>query len=248
MRFSYQVPVLFVISLGILSAAHGQDDSAPSMGAESAAAPRSCPAGAFSFKVPQPPAGMVAKMSVSLDANCQPVYGPVSFLPEAIVAAAAEDAPAPRNHVELNPVDELSGYTASAYKCFRSSWTLFDPINIPLNQVYGNVCRGWNGTILTSYNVSGGYIYHRELGPAGPGWTPHRAANTQLSGCVGCTSAQFRQHAEFSYKGTFDPTGTVYYNSVNVQETIYGTGAKACIYGVSYRNWSFLWHTSVQCS
>lgn len=212
-----------------------------------------CGAGVVEINLPKPPSGMQTTMNVTLNDNCKPVYGLVQFQ---VVEQNPDDYVAGRfstlvstlhlerlgliNRPFLHPVN-----TGDA--CFTAWLKLYDVIGLLLNGVRSEVCWSWNGAVVTSYSVGGEYEAHREYTPAGPGWTIINPYNSQTGGCVGCANATFRQHAEFSYRGVFDPSGMLHYNAISIDEAITSTGYKNCSFSLSYSNWFSGWWTSTHC-
>lgn len=214
-----------------------------------------CPGGVLDIILPEPPAGMVSTMDVTLDDNCQPVFGPVKLIPQSQLALRNTDNSVTGKLATLSESlpgreksSRVTALAGSGSRCFHADLTLRDPIGIALNWVYADVCWSWNGSVVTSYSNNGGWGAHAEYTPAGPGWTGLNAYNNKTAGCVGCGSVSFRQHTEFSYRGVFDASGNLYYNTIDVYETINGSGSRTCAYTLVYRNWFSGWFTTNACT
>lgn len=104
-----------------------------------------------------------------------------------------------------------------------------------------------DGSVVTGWN-SGGYTgQHPEFGTCGPGWQLASSSLVQYSGGTGQSWVTAKSHAEFSYLGVFDCSGTQYYNVFEHFVTGYGSGASACNYTYSLRKTFTGFHLQVQC-
>lgn len=210
-----------------------------------------CPEGIIDVRLPEAPTGMVSTREVTLDTDCQPIYGPVQFVPLAQVPQPTKRDYATGHFETIKSGQGQAiplGPLVNCQGSFHAALRLYDVIGLLLNEVYSDVCWSWNGTNVTGYSASGGYNYHPEYTPAGPGWTPINPYNVQSNGCVGCSYVTIHQHTEFSYKGVFDPSGTLYYNTLDDYENLFGSGTKSCTFTFRYRNWYTGWHNWTQCS
>jgi hypothetical protein len=119
-----------------------------------------------------------------------------------------------------------------------------DRANLVLNVLHTDTSWTWNGSIVTSYD-SGGYVaYHREA--TNTGWNPHNVYNVLSSGCAGCSSATIHAHAEFSYQGVFDPSGTLFYDILDNYPTVYNNGVWACNLTLYARHYSGAWKSWIK--
>jgi hypothetical protein len=219
------------------------------------AADEPCPEGNINVDLPQAPAGKASTMVITIDENCQPVYGPIKF-----VAPDEANVESNDKNVVAGSFDEVRVSTlsldpslgadyaplAGGSTCFTAFLRLNDVVGLQLNKVYGNVCWSWSGTIVTSASAGGGWQAHSEA-PVFPGWGAINPWNAQTGGCAGCSYISFRQHTEFNYRGVFDPSGTLYYNTIEVNEYLYGAGSRACSFSFVYRNWFPGWNTATGC-
>lgn len=81
------------------------------------------------------------------------------------------------------------------------------------------------------------------------GWTVEPSSYLAITGGgVGSLYASSQAHAEFSYRGFFDCSGTTYYNILDTQLTGYGDGSPStCAYRFSARNLAFGWYMERLC-
>lgn len=81
------------------------------------------------------------------------------------------------------------------------------------------------------------------------GWTLEPSSYLQVNeGGIGQMYASSRAHAEFSYAGIFDCSGTTYYNILDTKLTGYGDGSPStCAYRFWARNLAFGWYMERLC-
>lgn len=235
---------LLAISLAVLVAA-SSGTAFPAARAE-ASTPPPCPGGKLSSTLPKAPPGMTARQTVTIDANCKPVWGPVEFVPrEAVSHAPEKDVKTGtfkrlQADVKDTPTRLLpQAIVPMSLATVHNENDLFDPVGILLNKLYTDMSYGFDGWIVTSYDVGGGYSYHTEYGPCGSGWYPVNPFSRLTAGGAGDTEASFQQHVEFGYKGTFD--------CMDNWETVWGNGSHVCSQDLHSRNWFPGWSWQHHC-
>jgi len=186
---------------------------------------------------------------VTLNEDCSVNEGPVEEIPASEVPLPADPS------LVLPSVDEGFQATEGAIRSMGTfsrqivnSSEIKDPVGILLTALYTNA--RWDGdfTRITGYSVGASVSRHRETGPLGDvgGWNYVRGTNG--GGCaLPCARADFSQHAEFSYRGGFDPTGTLYYNTHDNTEALFGDSRFECSYAISARKWFPGWTWTKTC-
>jgi hypothetical protein len=187
-------------------------------GTASAAPPapaRECGAIHLVGSLPAPSAGTAVRQSISIDENCRVVRGPVKVL--AARAGAARLA-------------------AATYHTYSE---MYDCCNIVMSALYTDSSATTAGGQVTSSSTTFSTHVNRE--PWNAGWTVRTA--TSAGGCpVACASARYDHHAEFSYQGIFDATGTWYYNVHDSAAVLNGDGTVTCQQSVTLRHTFVGWN------
>jgi len=210
-----------------------------------------CPGGTLSTSLPVPPRGMVSTRTVTLDKNCNPVYGAVQIVPITQVVTASKGSltgatfPGLSARAALVPVTPASSWTVNA------SQSIWDCCGIQLNRVYTSGSWTENG-LIQSYSIGGGYQAHSENSPpsCGHGWSPANSSHTQTGGGVGQSSVAFHTHSDFSYIGVFDCSGATYYNTLDNYTTVYAAanGNATCNFTRWSRTWLGSWSWQSSCT
>lgn len=208
-----------------------------------------------SVSFPQPPPGFKVVQPHEVNPfTCEIIAGEVELVP--LTGAEEEQA---NTSEALTPVTQQAGSLASGFAAAAGCGEMHtrslvkdnDKANILINAVKTDSSWCWDGAVVTSYNSGGIVEWHREF-PTG-GWRAENVFNVVASGCAGCDHARIHAHADFSYQGVFDPTGTRYYNHLNNWPRLNGNGSWACELYVDFKNkpndipgvirW-FTWHPS----
>jgi hypothetical protein len=143
-----------------------------------------------------------------------------------------------------NDASAPSAATAAAARCAR--WNTHSRVydnnvaKIKINELTTTTRWCWRNGKITSASSPADYSYHEEKRfgiclPTGCGWKPRNVFNRLLAGCVGCSSAKVHAHADFSYRGLFDPIGRRYYNHLNTYPKVTGAGVASCRQIFSWR-------------
>lgn len=210
--------------------------SLPSRASASASTPaRSCPGIKLSVTMPKPATGYIARGSIKVEDDCSLSTTPIQIVPASDATPNRRISAAPLWSTGLNTV---SGGTTSPPPPVRmqTESAVWDCCGIELTELHSNNAWNGDGSIVTGYVISGSVYGHSESTPAGPGWTLTTGSNALYGGCAGCNVAQFHQHAEYAYKGVFDPTGNLYYNILDSYESNFGNGTWQCTLDWSARN------------
>jgi hypothetical protein len=220
-----------------------------------ASTPQYCPGGTLRGSLPQPPPGMASHQVVTLDANCNPVWGQIEFVPRTQMfhVPNANTKGGTFNLLRESLLGKLSPNTSSPQiatdvsKSIHAENQMWDCCGILMNQLYTDASWTYNGSVVTSYSVGGGYSRHTENSPpsCGTGWYVVNPYNVKTSGGIGQPSASFKQHAEFGYKGIFDCGGSQFYNILDNYETL--SAGYVCNQYLSYRNWFAGWNWQHWC-
>lgn len=124
---------------------------------------------------------------------------------------------------------------------------LWDCCNTLLSHLVTDLNWTDDGSTVTGWNTGGYTGEHPEFGTCGAGWQLANSSIVQYSGGTGQSWITIKSHAEFSYLGIFDCSGTTYYNTFEHYITGYGSGSSACNYTYNLRNTFRGWHLQVQC-
>ncbi len=206
-----------------------------------------CPPGVLSVSFDAPPAGMANYSTVHLDEDCRPIVGPVRTVPVDQLPAIALD-PLARQAV-FEPVVEGKEGSPRWNTTYHAEQAVLDIVNITLNKLYSTINFTYDGSIIHSFSAGGGALSHRENRPpsCGKGWKLKRQSNAQITGGVSLSSVGFLQTGEFRYRGFFDCSGSIYYNTLKNYPTVYGNGTGTCHFTQQYRTWSLLWYWAMAC-
>lgn len=141
----------------------------------------SCPNVTLSGDLPAAPVGMVNVQGVTLDSNCNAVWGPIQTVP-----VQSQDL-TPNVDVNLGTFSLVQGqvtpdifiggnpptYTGGNHRligdqrlrdcCVNGSGSY--PGGFILNEVYGDAYWTYSGQVVWSYSIGGGYSAHREYTP-----------------------------------------------------------------------------------
>jgi hypothetical protein len=166
--------------------------------------------------LPSPPAGSAVRQTVTIDEQCAVRFGPVEFGPNRVAAVAAGDV-----------------HTLRAYS------TMYDCCGIVMTALSSTYTWRTAGRQITSASPDVRTRVNRE--PWDGGWTTQVV--TSGGGCpLPCGQARYTAHAEFSYQGIFDVTGTWYANVHDSWVAVAGDGTATCGQSVSLRHTFIGWH------
>jgi hypothetical protein len=177
-----------------------------------------CGALSFGAALPAPPAGRAVRQVVTVDEACDLHTGPVEFI-------AAEP-----------PTARLSD---TASRQVRAYSEMYDCCRILMSALYSD----------TTWSTAGGMVNAVESRPStdmntthlGGGWSLEAVSSS--GGCANtCVSAEYKQYAEFSYQGVFDPTGRWYYNRHESAVVVHGDGTATCEQRVTLRHTFVGWN------
>ncbi|GAB1692081.1 hypothetical protein [Krasilnikovia sp. M28-CT-15] len=189
-----------------------------------------CPELRLTADLPAPPPGAEVRQSVTIGDDCAAHPGPVQ-----VVAAARTG----RTGLAAR------GLTGTAPRSFHSFSQMYDCCNILMTALYSD--HTWStggGQVVTADSRVSTHV-NRE--PWDAGWTVRDA--TGSGGCPGaCPAATFTAHADFTYRGVFDVTGTWYANTHDSSVVLAGDGTATCRHTVDLRHTFIGWHWEHGCS
>lgn len=214
-----------------------------------AAAPTSC--GPFTFEGElAAPAGMAVRSVTRVTSDCRVVHEPVQFLTREQVELLLQE---PFGQPNLRS-ERLAGPRVTSGKAGLqrpAALLAGGPIHMFIRVKDGaglnltsidphNFSYGYNGSTITSYNHDATLWRAVDTDPnqCGPGWSIEwgRTAISISGGGIGSSFIDSLVHAEFSYLGRFDCTGTKYYNVLDTKLTGFGNGSPStCAYRTTYR-------------
>jgi hypothetical protein len=123
-------------------------------------------------------------------------------------------------------------------RTYRTSSQMYDCCNILMNALTTAhtypVLDGHAGPVTSTYGT------HVNREPWHAGWTLEKV--TQTGG------SSVDSHAEFSYRGIFDPIGGWYHNSYDTSVTVAPDGPTSCRQSVTLRHTFVGWHWEHSCS
>ncbi|MET7622013.1 hypothetical protein [Streptomyces sp. NPDC005408] len=167
--------------------------------------------------LPPPPAGMAVRQEVSVGDDCKPELGPVRFVP----------APDGRRHTAANSHE------------LRTWSEMYDCCGILMTALYTTTTWGHVDGGVRQVNTTARYHWNRE--PWDAGWS--LTGTSQTGDChATCPRARTAAHAEFGYRGIFDPTGDWYANTHDSTVQLNTDGTASCRIDVTLRHTFIGWH------
>lgn len=210
-----------------------------------------------------PPAGVAVLRVLRIDANCRTVTTPDRLLSEAEALAlvsspggigqASERVPSPTRQ----SLQKLRGFASPTAMVAGGPIHMFnrvkDAVGLNVTSIDPhNFSYGYNGSYITSttHDATVNRAVDQDPNQCGHGWDvvwPNTSI-TISGGGVGYTFADSLTHAEFSYLGRFDCSGTVYYNILDTKLTGFGNGGSStCAYRTQLRNTFYGWYQELLC-
>lgn len=174
--------------------------------------------------LPAPPAGMTVRQEVSVGEDCEPRLGPVRFVP----------AP-----------DGQRRHTAADRRELRTWSEMYDCCGILMTALY--TTSTWTNADGQVRDVTTTTRHHHNREPWDAGWT--LTGTSQSGDCPGdCPGARAAAHAEFGYRGIFDPTGDWYANTHDSAVRLNSDGTTSCRLDVTLRHTFVGWHWERGCA
>jgi hypothetical protein len=208
---------------------------------------------AMNLEVPRPTNGNAALASVTVDPQTCEVVGtelaevdPGDFeAPEASESRDEEAAGIGPEQVEV----QIPQLPVICHGVRARQW-IEDPIAIVLTglDMQLNWCDTGAGGIITSYAGSARSRWHVES--IFPGWIPAGNTGAVIAGGAGQSFLRYRAANAFSYRGVFDPTGLLYFNShaTVIRVSTNNPGAADCTFSYATMKWpNGLWTHKVYC-
>ncbi|GAB2892046.1 hypothetical protein GCM10027074_70230 [Streptomyces deserti] len=194
-------------------------------------ADRSCSGLRLTGSLPAPPAGKAVQQEVSIGADCRPRLGQVRLIPlgaseETARRTATEDTEGGRHRL--------------------SSWNeMYDCCNIRMTGLY--VTSEWvtDGGRVVSADPEAGQQWNRE--PWDAGWS-RKSATEGVDCATDCTASRIEAHADFTYRGIFDATGTWYANTHHSYVDLKADGTASCRFEVELRHAFIGWNWRRGCA
>jgi hypothetical protein len=133
---------------------------------------------------------------------------------------------------------------ASASRQVRSWSEMYDCCNIRMTGLYTTSSWDADGTAVTAVSSDATQEWNRE--PWNAGWSLKSA--TKSTDCLtGCAVSNNEAHAEFSYQGIFDPTGSWYANTHHSYVTLKADGTASCRFDVELKHSFIGWNWQRGC-
>ncbi|MFJ3928184.1 hypothetical protein [Streptomyces sp. NPDC090022] len=203
-------------------------------GGPSGRAATSCGDVRLTGELPAPPAGMAVRQQVTIGEDCRPVLGEVTYVP-AGDGAAAKSAAAPTT---------VAAAAAGTTRQFKSWNEMFDCCNIRMTGLYTTSQWTTEGNRVTSATTEATQAWNRE--PWNAGWNLKSA--TKSTDCAtDCAVSRTEAHADFTYKGIFDPSGDWYANTHHSYVDLNADGTATCRFDVSLRHTFIGWNWQRGC-
>jgi hypothetical protein len=220
---------------GLVSVLASTAAAAPADGSAAARA-RDCGEVRLSDRFPAPPPGTALRQNVTIDENCRVHEGPVRLVP-----ATGQEA----RHAPL-PAPAVRGSEVGTVRELRSWSEMYDCCNIRMTGLYTQSAWDTSNGRITKAATTARQEWNRE--PWNAGWQFKTATSTDDC-ATDCTLATTTHaHAEFTYQGVFDVTGTWYANTHDTYVELKGDGTASCRFDVSLRHTFIGWNWQRGCS
>ncbi|WP_432047793.1 hypothetical protein [Streptomyces asiaticus] len=198
---------------------------------ESDPAPKSCDGVRLTGELPAPAPGQAVSGQITIGADCKPErvsvqHGPASARSARTATAAGDAATAAAGH-------QLRGWNE-----------MYDCCNIRMTGLY--TASSWdtaNGRVTTG-GTTATQEWNREPWDAGWSLTSQNAKDDCVTDCAEVNS---EAHADFAYKGVFDPTGDWYDNTHHSYVQLKADGTASCRFDVELRHTFVGWNWRYGC-
>ena len=206
-----------------------------------------CGAKSISGSFPAPAPGKGFKVELVINDDCSVARGAPQEMTDQEIDAANHDNSNNRTAESRQSFARIGSTRQRLDPDYHMDTHLWDCCNALLSHLVTDLSWTDDGSVITGWN-SGGYTgQHPEFGTCGPGWQLANSYLIQYSGGTGQSSIIVKSHAEWSYLGIFDCSGTAYYNVFEHFVYGYGSGASDCGYTYSLRKTFQGFHLQVQC-
>ncbi|MCB5182189.1 hypothetical protein [Streptomyces antimicrobicus] len=226
-----------VLAAAVLSLTAVPASATAAPAASAPAAGQDCGEVRLTGSLPAPPAGTAVQQQITIGPDCKPVLGEVRFVPapptgDAKAAKALSAAAAP-------------AAAADTSRQFKSWNEMFDCCNIRMTGLYTTSQWTTDGTRITAASTDVTQGWNRE--PWNAGWNLKSA--TQNTDCTeNCAASRTEAHADFTYKGIFDVTGSWYANTHHSYVDLAADGTATCRFDVQLRHSFIGWNWQRGCS
>ncbi|WP_404955539.1 hypothetical protein [Streptomyces sp. 147326] len=193
---------------------------------------QSCEGVRLSGELPVPPAGQAVRQQVTIGPDCKPELGPVEYV-------EASGAAKPGKSLQAAPA---AGETSS--RQVRSWNEMFDCCNIRMTGVY--TASTWNtaDNRVTTASTAATQQWNRE--PWNAGWSLNAASGKDDCTTL-CPSVNSEAHADFTYRGIFDPTGKWYANAHHSYIRLNADFTATCTFDVELKHSFVGWNWQRGC-
>lgn len=190
---------------------------------ESDPAPKSCDGVRLTGELPAPAPGQAVSGQITIGADCKPE----------------------RVSVQHGPASARSARIATAAGHQLRGWNeMYDCCNIRMTGLY--TASSWdtaNGRVTTG-GTTATQEWNREPWDAGWSLTSQNAKDDCATDCAEVNS---EAHADFAYKGVFDPTGDWYSNTHHSYVQLKADGTTSCRFDVELRHTFVGWNWRYGC-
>ncbi|MGW7357560.1 hypothetical protein ACWGI0_13235 [Streptomyces sp. NPDC054802] len=219
---------------GLFSLTAVPASAAPVDGVPSGSGDRqACTGVKLSGALPVPPPGMAVRQQVTIGPDCEPLLGPARLVPKA----------GPKTETATTGA-AAAGAATSASRQVRSWSEMYDCCNIRMTGLY--TTSGWDadGTAVSAVSTDATQQWNRE--PWNAGWSLESAGKS--TDCLaGCAVSNSEAHAEFSYRGIFDPSGAWYANTHHSYVALKADGTASCRFDVELKHSFIGWNWQRGC-
>ncbi|HEX7167309.1 MAG TPA: hypothetical protein VF230_10050 [Acidimicrobiales bacterium] len=193
----------------------------------------------FEARIPMPAgeSGLLGAIQIDPE-SCEVTEASWDLLEGAALTAYQNELAAdPSDPLATNPSYGTSGSGGGSCFTKRTENNITDPPGIKLTRIHTSLswCYNFVNGIITSFNGSGGTSHHTETvgpftNPLGSGWRLLSSSHGVVTGGAGEQYVGTRGEGDWDYKGTFDPSGTLYRNfhGSTIVANTYGAGVWWC--------------------
>jgi hypothetical protein len=172
------------------------------------------------------------------------------YVSKACVLVMADDKVVPISTIPMAPVGTTMNVGGTALTggdpvatVYQRTW---DCCGILMTGLYTSLQWNAYGSYVVTTNQWNTTIYHQEAG--GGGWRLDYQQLWYSAGCQNCASRTLSGKAGYAYRGVFDPTGLLYYNTDLNTMKGNGDGSWNCTYQYWWRASAPGWHVQNWCA
>ncbi|QKV90651.1 hypothetical protein HUT19_01825 [Streptomyces sp. NA02950] len=188
---------------------------------------KSCDGVRLTGDLPAPSAGRAVSRQITIGPDCKATLGPVRHT---AASPAARRAAAPA--------------AAGAGHQLRGWNEMYDCCNIRMTGLYTTAAWDTTDQRITEATITPTQEWNRE--PWDAGWS--LASRTSKDDCTAdCPVVNSQAHADFTYKGIFDPIGSWYANTHHSTVRLNADGTSSCHFDVELRHTFVGWNWRYGC-